>query len=772
MSQKPKKRAGASSKAVAAQFENALKLPAGSDRRWKIFGVSCLLAVTTLAVFGPVVRCEFVNYDDPNYVTANPHVQGGLTWDAVAWAFRTGYASNWHPLTWISLMLDAQLFGSSAAGSHAINLLFHMANTVLLFIVLRQFTGALWRSAWVAALFALHPLHVESVAWVSERKDLLSTFFALLTLFSYARFAQARSDAGCELLDAGQQPAASGIRHPASSIPYYWLALFFFALGLMSKPMLVTLPLVLLLLDFWPLQRFSLSAFRLPLLVEKIPFCLLSMVSCVVTFKVQAEGGTIQSLANFSMGERIENAFAAYARYLGKTAWPENLAVYYPHPGHWPPMLVVSAAMLVIGLSFGVLWFGRAMPFAVTGWFWFLGMMIPVIGLIQAGDQSMADRYAYLPLVGVFIILAWGAAELFKRWRLPKWALGIVAGMTVICCAARTADQLRYWQDSETLFRRAIAVTTPNYLAQNNLGDALLQKGQVIEAISHFQAALTIEPDCMMAEKNFANALVEEGQTDQAILHYQKALAIQPDYAEAHNNLANLLKQQGQLDAAALHYEKALETRPDDAKIHHNLAGALLGLGRVDEAIAQYQKALELDPNLIESRHDLGIVLAQNGRVDDAIVQFQKVLQVQPGNAEVHNNIANALLQKGRVDDAIAHYQRALEIHPDFTTVQNNLGHVAWLLATSPEASIRNGVKAIALAQQADEISGGKNPVIIGELAAAYAEAGHFPEAITNAQLALQLAASQNDIAMVAAIQAQLKLYQAGSPFRDPSPTP
>ena len=758
MSPKRKKSAGSHPKTMRSQSHGASssELPIGSDSHWKVCGIGFLLALITLAIFGPVLRCEFINYDDPMYVTANPHVLGGLSWDAVAWAFRTGHASNWHPLTWISLMLDAQLFGSTAAGSHTINLLFHAANTALLFVVLRLLTGALWRSVLVAMLFALHPLHVESVAWVSERKDLLSTFFALLTIRSYAKWSRA-SMAG---------PALG----PRLLSLDYFLALFFFALGLMSKPMLVTLPFVLLLLDYWPLQRFS--RFRLSLWSEKIPFFLLSAISCVVTYIVQAKGGAVQPLTYFSMGERIENAFVSYARYLGKTFWPADLAVYYPHPGHWPTIQVLFATTLVIGLCSGVLWFGRRIPFAVTGWFWFVGMMIPVIGLIQAGDQSMADRYTYLPLIGVFIIVVWGAATLFTRWRLPKPVIGIMAGVTIILCAARTSDQLRHWQNSESLFRHAIAVTGPNYLAQNNLGDALLQKEQVAEAITHFQTALAIEPGCMMAEKNLGNALVKAGRSDEAIAHYEKALEIQPDFAEAHNNLANLLKRQGQLDAAVMHYQKAVEIQPDDAKIHHNLAGALMGKGQVDEAIAQDQEALEIDPALVETRHDLGILFAQTQRVDEAIVQFQKILQVQPDNAEAHNNLANALLQKGRMDEAIAHYQKALEIHPDFTEVQNNLGHVAWLLATSPDASHRDGTKAVALAEQANQLSGGKNPMIKGELAAAYAEAGQFQEAIAAAERALQLATSENDAAMAAAIQAQLKSYQAGIPFRDPGLRP
>lgn len=717
-------------------------------------GVGFLLALLTVVIFRPVLQCAFVNYDDPTYLTANPHVQGGLTWSAVAWAFRTGYAGNWHPLTWLSLMLDAQWFGATAAGSHAVNLFFHAANTVLLFVALRRLTGTLWRSAVVAALFAVHPLHVESVAWVAERKDVLSAFFGFLTLIFYARYVRQLK-----------------VENTPNKISYS-LALICFALGLMSKPMLVTLPFVLLLLDFWPLQRMSCASFPLSLVLEKVPFFLLSLVSCVVTCIVQARGGTVQSFADFPVSERLENAAISYARYLGKLFWPVDLAVYYPHPGHWPSWQVAGAVVLVLGLCLGALWLGRRIPFVVTGWFWFFGMLIPVIGLIQAGDQSMADRYTYLPLVGPFIILVWGVAALFTRWRLPKLAAGVAAGLTIALCAARTTDQLRYWKDGETLFRHAIAVTRPSYLAQNNLGDALLQKGQAVEAMTHFQTALILEPRCLLAEKNLANALVKLGRTDEAISHYQRALEIQPDYAEAHNNLANLLLQAGQVDEAVAHYQAALATEPDDAEIHHNLAGALLKQGQVDQAMAQYQIALAINPNLVETRYDLGILCAQNGRLDEAIIQFQKVLAARPDDAEAHNNLANVFLQEGRMDEAITHYQRALEIHPDFVTVQNNLGHVAWLLATSPEASVRNGAKAVKVGREAVQFSGGKSPLLLGELAAAYAENGQLSEAIATAEHALQLAETLNDTSLAAALQEQLKSYRAGSPFRDPEPGP
>jgi tetratricopeptide (TPR) repeat protein len=642
-----------------------------------------------------------------------------LTWDNIGWAFRSGYAGNWHPLTWISLMLDVQLFGPGAAGLHAMNLLFHVANTVLLFITLQKFTRAFWRSAFVAALFALHPLHMESVAWISERKDVLSAFFALLMLNAYGG-------------------------HVKNSVAFwtsrnYWLALLFFALGLMSKPMLVTIPFLLLLLDYWPLRRWEINPVGdfypgfARLALEKVPFLLLSAVSCVVTFIVQRNYGAVQTLTSFSISERIANAFISYARYLGKTIWPENLAVYYPHPGHWPFVLVTLAGILISGLCVGVLWVGRRIPFAVTGWFWFLGMMIPVIGLVQVGDQSMADRYTYLPLTGLFIVFVWGAGALLMRWRISKAVIGIMMVAVMAVLAARTTSQLHHWRDSESLLRHAIAVTGPNYLAQNNLGDDLLRKGKIVEAIPHFQTALAIQPNFAQACNNLGKASLQNGQLDVAILYFQKAFEIDSGYAEAHNNLAIVLAQKGQLDGA----------------------------------IAQFEKALAINPALIDTHRNLGVLLAQNGRIDEAIIHFQKILEVQPGDAETHNNLASALLQKGRLDEATLHYQKALAINPDSMAIQNNLARIAWVLATSPDSSVRNGVKAVELAQQIDRLSGGKNPLVIGALAAAYAGTGRFPEAVSAAQLALQLAASQKNTGLMTTLQAQLKSYSAGATFHE-----
>ena len=460
--------------------------------------ISLLLAAITLAVFSPVVHHQFVSFDDPDYVTANTHVNGGLTCSDVAWAFCASHAGNWHPLTWLSHMADVQLYGLNPAGHHLTNLLLHAANTVLLFLLLRRLTGALWRSAFVAALFALHPLHVESVAWIAERKDVLSAFFGLLSLLAYARYAQGRSE------NSAPRITHYTLRPPAISL---LPSLLFFALGLMCKPMLVTLPFLLLLLDYWPLCRFEFKTQNsklktlLPLALEKWPFFFLSAVSCLVTVLVQQRA--MQPLTNLSISSRVGNALVAYTRYLGKTFWPAHLATPYPHPGHWPLPQVLLAAALLIGLTLGALSLYRKLPFVLTGWLWFLGTLVPVIGLVQVGEQSMADRYSYLPLIGLFIILAWGGRAAASRWHVSGVALGSAAGLILFPCAWRARAQLRCWQNSESLYRHAVAVTKNNWIGYYNLGS------------------------CLDAE----------GRTDEAMTNYFKAVAMQPHYPDPLNNI-------------------------------------------------------------------------------------------------------------------------------------------------------------------------------------------------------------------------------------------
>ncbi len=518
----------------------------------------CLaLALITFVAFWPVRDYGFVDFDDGDYVFANPQVQHGLTPDDVVWAFTTDKTGNWHPLTWLSLMLDTDLFRgmfqNDATGPHLMNVLLHVLNTVLLFLFLRANTSAHWRSAFVAALFSLHPLHVESVAWISERKDVLCTLFWLLALLSYGRYATALKDRN------------------SKAKRFYWITLMCFALGLMSKPMLVTLPFVLLLLDYWPLYRFPDHRFDVSVLgqlvKEKIPFFIFSTVSCVITFLFQSHQGADRFLA-LSMSARIENAFVSYARYLEKTFWPADLVVLYPYPEHWAMPLVALAVVLILGVSATAFWFGRRHPYFVTGWFWFLGTLIPVIGLIQVGRQSMADRYTYVPLIGIFIILTWGAAIWLARWRVPAGVVTVAALLVLGACAIQTESQLSCWQNSETLFRHAIALTSNNYLAHDGLGRYLYQKGKRKEAIAEFHQALQINSD----DPDALNCL-------------GAAMAIQHQYS-----------------AAKQYFQQLVQLRPWDPVVHCNYGSILADQGNWTEAAAQFSEALRLDPNSTTAR--------------------------------------------------------------------------------------------------------------------------------------------------------------------------
>jgi Tfp pilus assembly protein PilF len=643
-----------------------------------------LLTVVTFAVFGAVIGYDFVDLDDYGYILENPHVQAGLNGNDVLWAFRTGLGGNWHPLTWLSWMLDVQLFGMSPGGFHLTNLALHAANAVLLFLVLRLLTGAHWRSAAVAALFAWHPLHVESVAWIAERKDVLSTLFWMLTLWAYARYAH-KGRAGSPLPAAvADTSGAHGVTRPAIEIEarapgYYWLSLLFFACGLMSKPMLVTLPFVLLLLDYWPLQRFQLPVppwrrstfnFQLPtfrrLLFEKLPFFALSAIVSLVTFLVQKGAGAVAPIGGLPFTARIGNALVSYARYLGKTFWPVELATPYPHPTYWPAAEVILAAMLVTGLTVVVLWLSRRWPFLVTGWFWFFGMLIPVIGLVQVGGQSMADRYTYVPLIGLFIVLVWGANVTLAAWLQPRARAitsGAVAAGLLVACAARSADQLSFWRDGGSLFLHALAVTKNNDIA------------------------------------------------------------------------------------------------------HDKLAHYLLGVGRLGDAETHYRASLRLKPGVADSYGNLGVTLARQGRLAEAIVQFQLALQHEPKSAEAHANLGRACAAQGQIEAAIQHHREALRLRPDWPEALNNL---AWILATHPEAQHRNGAEATRLAARAVELTNQQDAGKLDTLAAAYAEAGRFAEAVETARRAMAAAMSAGQKELAGQIAPRLKLYQDQRTYRQP----
>lgn len=529
---------------------------------------SLILAVFTLAVFDQVRDFDFVHYDDDTYVAANRQVRSGLTAASVAWAFTATDAGFWHPLTWLSLMCDYEIYRLNPGGYHGTNLIWHLFNTLLLFFILAALTDAPGKSAFVAGLFALHPLHVESVAWIAERKDVLSTFFWLLTTGAYAAYAK--------------RPALSR----------YGIVMLFFSLGLMAKPMLVTLPLVLLLLDFWPLGRvrgwqekgmacFSQAPHAAPaeikprtigyLLLEKAPLLLLALPVAALVFHTESRVGALASLEAFPLATRISHALVSYWLYLGKTFWPIHLAIFYPHPGPWPLFIVGAALVGLLFITYVCLEFRSRFPYAAVGWFGYLGVMAPVSGLVQLGSQGMADRYTYLPLIGIFIMIAWGVPDILARWRGKKTVLPLAAVAILALMAGMAWQQAGYWRNAVTLFRHALKVTKGNYLAHNNLGAALAREDKFDAALIQYEAALRLRPQYVDALFNMGEALATKGKPAEAERYYRDALRLKPSFAEAHNNLAIILAQEGKTVEAVRHFEAALDIRPDYETAKQNL---------------------------------------------------------------------------------------------------------------------------------------------------------------------------------------------------------
>jgi tetratricopeptide (TPR) repeat protein len=625
--------------------------------------VLCLLLFGLVVwVFLPSLHGAFIEFDDLSYVTGNAHIP--LTPANLAWAFWHGQDANWHPLTLWSFMLDHQLYGLKPWGFHLTNVLLHAVNTVLVFLVLRRMTGATWRSLMVAALFGLHPLRVESVTWISERKDVLSMLFWMLTLWAYVRYAQRQSRAGNDHLPLDSRPSTFD----------FWLALLFFALGLMSKPMVVTLPCVLLLLDYWPLERWRRKP-RLSLVVEKGPFFLLAAITSTITYAVQRNAGMMSGYADLSFGARLGNALVSYSRYLGKLFWPVDLCALYPHPGQWPAEPVLFSGLWVLAISVLVLVLRRQRPFLLTGWFWYLGTLVPAIGLVQVGSQSMADRYTYIPSIGILMILVWGTCRMAGGWRWWNIILGATGGVLILVCIVLTRHQIDYWKDGVSVWSRAVAVTENNYAAHNNLGRAFYLQGRMDEAIREIQEVTRLNPGFAEAYCNMGRAYVAKGRVDEAIACYQKALEVRPDYVAAHNSLGSLLLQKGQVDQVLVHCQKALELEPDNVTARNNLGFAFSLMGRLDEAVAQLQKVVEIQPDNEVARNNLGSVLLRLGRVDEAISHFRSALKLQPDSAETHNNLAGALLSRKQVDEAVHEFQAAARLQPDAAEIHRNLGY-------------------------------------------------------------------------------------------------
>ena len=559
-----------------------------------LLGLALFLAV--LATFWPSVNNDFINYDDPDYITLNTHVQQGLTWPGVKWAFgSTGEAANWHPITWLSHMLDCELFRASPRGHHGTSVLLHSVNALLLFLLLYRLTGKKWRSLAVAALFGLHPLRVESVAWIAERKDVLSALFFMLTLLAYVRYVERSGAEG--------RGRTCVVRGPWSVVlPFYLLSLLFFALGLMSKPMLVTLPFVLLLLDYWPLRRFGQQNFR-GLLAEKAPFLLLPCASVLITLFVQRSSGAIHT--NRPLAIHLQTAIISYARYLVKLFWPAGLAVHYPYPDHWPVVVVLLSTALVAGLSLAVLLAHQRCPCLLTGWFWYLGMLVPVIGLIQVGTQSMADRYTYLPCIGVLIMVVWTASELTKAWRRRSVLLGFALCITSLACIAATRRQIGFWQDSGTLFQHALDVTENDDIAFMRLGDHFRQQRRITEAMDMYRRAIRIDPLMEEPEVNLGVLLYLNGRQDEGIQHLEQAARLLPNSAMVHSNLGLFLVSRGRLDEAATHLETALKLKPDYPEAHVAMGDVCMKKGQRGAAIEHYRQALKLRPGFAPAEHRL-----------------------------------------------------------------------------------------------------------------------------------------------------------------------
>ena len=653
--------------------------------------VCFFLVLIILAAYWQLPTHDFLVFDDIKYITNNTHVHEGITWKNLAWAFSSTDFGYWHPLTWLSHMLAFQLFSLKFGMHHLTNLFLHIANTLLLFMVLKRMTGALWQSAFVAAMFALHPLNVESVAWASERKNVLSTFFWMLTMLTYVRYAE------------------------RPGFYRYLLTIFVFVLGLMAKPVLVTLPFVLLLLDYWPLCRFNLARLRsdnqqthttkitgfqrspvLRLVLEKIPFLSLSAVCIYLSSLSIQRFGIVISTASVPMKLRIANALVSYVSYIKKMVWPHNLAVFYPHPQTLPLWQTVGAGLLLLCISFLVFRALRSKPYLTVGWLWYMGTLVPAIGLVQAGLwPATADRFAYVPLIGLFMVIAWGVPDLVVRWRHRKAGLAVIAATLFPFLMATTGLQLRHWQNGVTLFTHNLNVTDNNSLAHYELGNALKQKGKF----------------------------------KKAMFHYSKALQINPNYVEAHNNLGYTLTRQKNYQDAIYHYNEALRIKPGYAEAHNNLGTALLDQGNDKEAIYHYNEALRSNPNYAGAYYNLGKIY----------------------------------LNQGEIEKTILLYRKALDLNPEMTQVLYNL---SWILASHEDEKYRNGEEAVKLAEMLCKITRYKQPLALDALAGAYAETKSFDTAVLTAKKALRLALlySQQELSLM--VKKRLQLYQAKLPYR------
>lgn len=619
-----------------------------------------LLVLLTLVVYWPVRNAAFVLYDDADYVTDNIHVAGGLTRESVRWAFAATRASTWQPLVWLSYMLDVELYGvRNASGFHLTNLALHMANVVLLFLLLARIGAGVRPALFVAAVFAVHPVHVESVAWVAERKDVLSTLFWLLATASYARYAQTRTP----------------LR--------YLTTMLLFALGLMAKPMLVTLPFTLLLLDFWPLRRLASEDGRFPwrrlaaLAAEKAPLFVLAAASAAWTYVVQREGGAVSTFRYLPIEFRLCNVAISYGKYLASAVWPAGLAVLYPYPVKIPLWQVAASAGLLAAVSLVTWRQARRFPWLFVGWFWFVGTLVPVIGIVRIGEHAMADRFAYVPLIGIYVAVAWGVPRLLARWRPElQRALPVAAAAALAALGVLAHRQVGYWRDSASLFTRAVQVTRGNFVMHNNIGVLLLNQGRRAEAAAHFAEALKARPDYAISRCNWGRVLELEGALEAAEAAYREAYRADPRNVQVNYHLGNVAVRKRDYPAAMAYYRAALAADEELPEVHLNLGYVLSELGRNREALDHYRLALRYKPEFAAAYHNMGILMETVKRPQEAIACYAAALRIRPDLPDTHYNLANALAEAGQTDEALVHYREAIRLDPSSARALTNLGNL------------------------------------------------------------------------------------------------
>ena len=700
-------------------------------QRWGSLIGWLVLAFGTLACYWPVRHFEFVNLDDPLYVYQTPIVQRGLSWPGVAWAFKCVKGGNWHPLVWLSHMADCQLYGMTPGGHHVTNLLLHLANACLLFLILKRMTGATWRSGFAAAIFAWHPLHVESVAWVSERKDVLSTLFFMQTLWAYVRYTQVQRPRS--------KVQSQGTRNTQHATRFYVLSLSLFTLGLMCKPMLVTVPFVLLLLDYWPLRRNAERGVRSAesgtlqstrwgrLLLEKVPFAVLSLTASALAVWAQQ---SVQALGTQPLFLRLQNAAVSYATYLEKLFWPAHLAVCYPYPDSIPLWQVGMATVVLGAISWVALRGMKRRRYLAVGWFWFLGTLVPVIGLLQVGMQALADRYTYIPSIGLAVMVSWGMADLAGAWPGGRAALAAVAALALGGCLAVTCSQINYWRDSRALYEHALKVTSGNYMAHDNLG----------------------------------NVLMDEGRLDAAVKQFQEVIRLTPAIGKPYNDLGKAYALQGKMDDAMNMFSNAVALNPGLAQARWNLGNAYLLKGEAAEGLAEMKKAVWLSPEDIEAYRRFANTLIKLGKAAEAQPYCEVVVKAEPEDAHARYTLGSAYLANKRLQQAAANFKEALRLAPDTPECMNAL---AWIYATSPQAELRNGPEAVRLAEGACKITQRQRVAILDTLAAAYAETGRFDEAVKTTEELGALAVAAHDTNTVDTARQRLELYKAGKPYRD-----